>query len=105
MIDGKKSNPQTGDLISAYVVTSGNRVETTEYNIIEEEEEIDPETEDLKTKMVLSADVVFAARCAVLDAEEANNQAILAYALALNKKKSDKIMKQIRQIICRETSQ
>jgi len=102
MIDGKKSNSQTGDLISAYVVTSGNRVETTEYNIIEEEEESDPETEDLRTKMVLSADVVSATRCAALDAEEANSQAILAYASALNKKKSDKNMKQIRQIILGE---
>ena len=98
MIDEKKSNPQAEDLISAYVVTSGNRVEITEYNIIEEEES-DPETEDLRTKMVLSADVVSAARCAALDAEEANSQAILAYAAALNKKKSDKIMEQIRQII------
>lgn len=102
MIDEEEGNPKTEHSIGAYVVTSGNRVEITEYNVIKEEEESDPEIEDLRTKMVLSADVVSAARCAASDAEEANGRAILAYAAELGKKKNEKMIEKIRQIISRE---
>ena len=85
MIDEEEGNPKTEHSIGAYVVTSGNRVEITEYDVIKEEEESDPKIEDLRTKMVLSADVVSAANAA-----------------ALGKKKTEKMIEKIRQIISGE---